>query len=148
VFLLWESLRCQKRSLAEANERLAQQSTEAADLWMLCAELRTDAASARAEAAPFAVRVRQLEEELDRVIGQRDQLRGQAAEASSRAETLAGRLAKAGTLAACLAMAVAVEVARSSQVEGSKQKARANGMFLLARDSPVRTSPQLCLCVV
>jgi hypothetical protein len=71
-------------------------------------------------------------------------------EVSSQAETLAGQLAeataKAGTLAAGLV--VAMEAAQSSQAEASKQKAWPDGMFSLARVLLIRTSPQLCLCVV
>jgi hypothetical protein len=48
---IWESLRQQGVVLAEANERLAQQSAEAADLWLLCEELKSEAAAAQTEAA-------------------------------------------------------------------------------------------------
>jgi hypothetical protein len=48
---VWDSLRSQRTVLAEANERLAQRSTEVADLWLLCDELKSVAAAARAEAA-------------------------------------------------------------------------------------------------
>jgi hypothetical protein len=45
------SLRFLRAALAEATERLAQQSTEAVDLRLLCDELEVKAAAARAEAA-------------------------------------------------------------------------------------------------
>ena len=48
---VWESLRLQGVVLAEANERLAQQSTEVADLRLLCEELKSEAAVARIGAA-------------------------------------------------------------------------------------------------
>ena len=48
---VWGSLRSQRATLAEDNERLAQQSTEVADLRLLCDELEVDAAAAQAEAA-------------------------------------------------------------------------------------------------
>jgi hypothetical protein len=48
---VWGSLRFLRATLAEANERLAQQSTEVADLRLLCDELEVDAAAAQAEAA-------------------------------------------------------------------------------------------------
>jgi hypothetical protein len=48
---VWESLRSQWAALTKANERLAQQSTEAADLRLLCEELKSEAATARTEAA-------------------------------------------------------------------------------------------------
>jgi hypothetical protein len=48
---VWESLRQQGVVLAEANERLTQQSAEAADLRLLCEELKSEAAATRTEAA-------------------------------------------------------------------------------------------------
>jgi septal ring factor EnvC (AmiA/AmiB activator) len=48
---VWGSLRSQKVALAEANECLAQRSTEVADLRLLCDELKSEVAAARAEAA-------------------------------------------------------------------------------------------------
>jgi hypothetical protein len=47
---VWDSLRSQRTVLAEANERLAQRSTEVADLRLLCDELKSVATAARAEA--------------------------------------------------------------------------------------------------
>ena len=47
---VWDSLRSQWAALTEANERLAQRSAEVADLRLLCDELKSEAASARAEA--------------------------------------------------------------------------------------------------
>jgi septal ring factor EnvC (AmiA/AmiB activator) len=48
---VWGSLRSQKATLAEANECLAQRSTEAADLRLLCDKLKSEVAPARAKAA-------------------------------------------------------------------------------------------------
>jgi hypothetical protein len=72
-----------RTTLAETTECLSQRSTEAADLRLLCDELGADAAAAHIEAQR-----RQLE--LGQVIGERDQSRGRAAEAESRAEALGG----------------------------------------------------------
>jgi hypothetical protein len=47
---VWDSLWSQQAVLTEANERLAQRSVEVGDLWLLCNELKSEAASARAEA--------------------------------------------------------------------------------------------------
>jgi hypothetical protein len=47
---VWDSLRSQRAVLTEANERLAQRSAVVADLQLLCDELKSEAASARAEA--------------------------------------------------------------------------------------------------
>jgi hypothetical protein len=87
--------------LARATAHLSQQSAEVADLRLLCADLGAEAAAAHAE-----VQRRQLE--LDQVTGERDQSRGRAVEAESRA----------GALAADLAVA---------QAASSEQRARAGG---------------------
>jgi hypothetical protein len=73
-----------------------------ADLRVLCADLGAEAAAARAE-------VQRRQSELDWVTDERDQSRGWAAEAESRA----------GALAADLAVA---------QVASSEQRARAGDM--------------------
>jgi hypothetical protein len=65
---VWGSLRFLRVTLTEAIECLAQRSTEAADLRLLCDELGVEAAAAHAEAQQ-----RQLE--LGQVIGERDQSR-------------------------------------------------------------------------
>jgi hypothetical protein len=111
-------------SLTEAIERLAQWSTEAADLRLLCDELGVEAAAARAEAQQ-----RQLE--LGQVISERDQSRNQATEAESRAKALGGQLAEVSARAGALAedLAAAVGSAQSAQATASEQRARAEGMF-------------------
>jgi hypothetical protein len=68
---------------------------------LLCADLRAEAAAARAEA-------QRQQSEFVQIIEQRDQSRGRAAEAESRAETLAADLAAA-------------------RVAASEQRARARG---------------------
>jgi chromosome segregation ATPase len=123
---VWGSLRFLRTTLAETTEHLSQRSAEAADLRLLCDELGAEAAAARTEAQR-----RQLE--LGQVIGERDQSRGWAAEAESRAETLGGQLAKASARARALAadLAVAVGSAQSAQAAASEQRARAEGMSWL-----------------
>jgi chromosome segregation ATPase len=98
---VWGSLRSLRTSLAGATVRLSQQGAEVADLRLLCTDLRAEAAAARAE-------VRRQQSEFDQVVNERDQSRGRAAEAESRA----------GALAADLAVA---------QVAASEQRARAGG---------------------
>jgi hypothetical protein len=122
-------MRFLRTALAEATERLSQRSAEAADLRLLCDELGAEAAAARAEAQR-----RQLE--LDRVIGEWDQSRGQAAEAEGRAEALGGELAEASTRAGALAadLVVAVGSAQSAQAAASEQRAWAEGMSWLFCD--------------
>jgi hypothetical protein len=78
-----------------------------ADLRLLCADLRAEAAVARAE-------VQHRQSEFDQVINERDQSRGRAAEAESRA----------GALAADLAVA---------QAAASEQRVRAGGLSWLFR---------------
>jgi hypothetical protein len=80
---VWGSLRFLRAALAEANERLAQRSTEVADLRLLCDELEVEAAAASAR---MEAQQRQLE--LGQVIGERDQSWSQAAEAVGQAEAL------------------------------------------------------------
>jgi L-amino acid N-acyltransferase YncA len=62
-------------------ERLSQRSAEVAYLRLCCVDLEVEAAAARAEA-------QRQQSELGQVIGERDQSRGQATEAESRAEAL------------------------------------------------------------
>jgi chromosome segregation ATPase len=157
---VWDSLRAQWAVLTEANERLAQWSTEVVDLRLLCDELKSEvaaaqaeAASARAEASSARERVasqagemQQRQLELGQVTCERDQSRSQAAEAVSRAEAFGGQLAEAterlaeasalaGTLAEGLAVAVgSAQSAQSAQAMASRQRARAEGLFCLHRD--------------
>jgi chromosome segregation ATPase len=116
---VWGSLRFLRTALAEATEHLSQRSAEAADLRLLCDELGSEAAAARAEAER-----RQLE--LGQVIGEWDESR-------SWAEALGGQLAEASARAGALAqdLAVAVGSAQSAQAAASEQRARAEGMSWL-----------------
>jgi hypothetical protein len=86
---------------------------------LLCDELGAEASAARAEAQR-----RQLE--LGQVIGERDQSRSQAEAVGGQ---LAEACARAGALAADLAMAVGS--AQSAQAAASEQRARAEGMSWL-----------------
>jgi hypothetical protein len=106
--VVWGSLRSLRTSLAGATARLSQQDAKIADLQLLCADLKAEAAAARTE-------VLQRRSELTQVAEERDQSRGQAAEAESRAKILAADLAAA-------------------QVAASEQHVRARGM---ARPSSV-----------
>jgi hypothetical protein len=112
---VWGSLRSQKVMLAEANERLAQRSADVVDLRLLCDELKSEVATARAEAALARTEVQQRQLELGQVIGERDQSRSQAAEVVGWAEALTEDLT------------VAIGSAQSAQVAASQQRARAEG---------------------
>jgi hypothetical protein len=72
-----------------------------ADLRLLFVDLGAEAAAARAEA-------QRQQLELGQVIGERDQSRGRAAEAESRAEALGDQLAEASAWAGALAADLAV----------------------------------------
>jgi hypothetical protein len=87
-----------------------------ADLRLLCDELKSEVAAARAKAALAWTEMQLQQLELGQVIGERDQSQSQAAEAMGRAEALKGQLAeameqlaeastRAGTLAEDLAVA-------------------------------------------
>jgi hypothetical protein len=87
--------------------------------------------------------MQQRQLELGQVTSERDQLRGQAAEAVSWAETLKGQLtkvterlaeatARAGTLSEGLA--IAIGSAWSAQAMASQQRARAKRTFCLLCD--------------
>jgi predicted nucleic acid-binding Zn-ribbon protein len=90
-----------------------------ADLRLLCVDLGAEVAAARAEAQRW-------QSELDHVTGERDQSRGRAVEAESRAEALGVQLAEASARARALAADLAV-----AQAASSKQRARAGGMSWL-----------------
>jgi uncharacterized protein YcbX len=65
---VWDSLRSQWAALTEANECLAQRSAEVADLRLLCDELKSEAAAARAgtKASSAREQVASLAEEMQR----------------------------------------------------------------------------------
>jgi chromosome segregation ATPase len=119
---VWGLLRSLRTTLAGAAERLSQQSTEVADLRLLCVDLELEAAAAHAEA-------QRQQLELGQVIGERDQSRGQAAEAESRAEALGVQLAEASARARALVADLA-----AAQAASSEQRARAEGMSWMFLD--------------
>jgi hypothetical protein len=90
-----------------------------ADLRLLCVDLGAEASAARAE-------VQRQQLELGQVIGERDQSRGRAAEAESRAEALGVQLAEASARAGAFATDLAM-----AQAVSSEQRARADGLSWL-----------------
>ena len=72
---VWDQLRQQKDLLANANELLSARSAEVEDLRLCCANATAEAAIAWEQAAPLAARIKELEEELTRVAGERDTFR-------------------------------------------------------------------------
>ena len=89
---VWDQLRQQKNLLANANELLSAQSTEAEDLRLRCADMKVEAATAREQAAPLAARIEELEEELTRVAGERDTFRSWAEQEAASAKAIAMQL--------------------------------------------------------
>jgi hypothetical protein len=90
-----------------------------ADLRLLCVDLGAEASTARVE-------VQRQQLELDLVIDERDQSRGWAVEAESRAKALGVQLAEASARAGALAADLAV-----AQAASSEQRARAEGVSWL-----------------
>ena len=75
-----------------ANELLAVRSTEVEDLHLRCADAKIEVATTQEQVAPLAARVKELEEELTRVTGDRDAFRSRAEEATASGKDLAGQL--------------------------------------------------------
>ena len=61
--------------LPDANELLSARSVEVEDLCLRCADMKAEAAMAQEQVAPLVARVKELEEELTRVAGDRDTFR-------------------------------------------------------------------------
>ena len=68
---------------------MSARSAEAEDLRLLCADMKAEAATAREQVAPLAARVKELEEELTRVAGERDAFFSRAEEATVSAKVVA-----------------------------------------------------------
>ncbi|XP_066369411.1 uncharacterized protein [Miscanthus floridulus] len=81
--------------------------------------MKAEAAMAQEQVAPLVARVKELEEELTRVAGDRDTFRSRAEEATASAKALAGQLgAEQGAhLLTKGALAEALEVAEASRTE-------------------------------
>ena len=62
------------------------------DLYLRCVDAKVKAAMALTQLAPLAARVKELEEELTRVVSDRDAFRSRAEEATASGKVLAGQL--------------------------------------------------------
>ncbi|XP_066324604.1 uncharacterized protein [Miscanthus floridulus] len=89
---VWDELCRQRELLAHANELLSARSTEAEDLRLRCDNREAKAATAQGQVAPLAARVKELEEELTRVVDERDASNSRAEEARATAIATAGQL--------------------------------------------------------
>ena len=87
---VWDQLRQQKDLLANANELLSARSMEVEDLRLRRADMKAEATTAREQAISLAARIKELEEELTRVAGERDTFRSRAEEATASAKAIAG----------------------------------------------------------
>ena len=91
--------------------------------------MKAEAATAQEQAAPLAAWVKELEEELTRVAGDRDAFRSQAVEAMANAKAIAGQLgAEQGAhLLTKGALAEALKVVEASRVEALSWKKTSEG---------------------
>ena len=89
---IWDQLQRQKGLLAGANELLAARSAEVEDLRLRCADARVEVVTAQGQVTPLMAWVKELEEELTRVTGDRDAFRSRAEEAMASGKALAGQL--------------------------------------------------------
>ena len=62
------------------------------DLRLHCADAKVEVATAQEQVAPLVARVKELEEELTRVAGDRDAFRSRAEEATASGKALAEQL--------------------------------------------------------
>ena len=99
------------------------------DLRLRYADMKAEAAMAREQATPLAALIKELEEELTRVAGERDTFRSQAEEATASAKATARQLGtEQGThLLTKGALAEALKVAEASRVEALSWKKQSEG---------------------
>ncbi|XP_066354825.1 uncharacterized protein [Miscanthus floridulus] len=96
------------------------QSAEVENLHLRCANAKAEAATAQEQVAPLAAWVKELEEELARVAGDRDASRSWAEEAMASGKVLAGKLGAEQKLGR-----EASRVAEASRVEAQRLKEKA-----------------------
>ena len=101
------------------------------DLRLCCANMKAKAATAREQAAPLAAWIKELEEELTRVAGERDTFRSRAEEATASAKVIAGQLSaeQGAHLLMKGALDEALKVAEASRVDALVWKEKCEGEF-------------------
>lgn len=126
---IWDQLWQQKDLLTNANELLSVWSAEVEDLHLRCADMKAEAATAREQAAPLVAQIKELEEELTRVAGERDTFRSRAKQVAASAKAIAGQLGAEQSAHRLTkgALAEAVKVAKASRVEALAWKEKAEG---------------------
>jgi len=89
------------------------------DLHLRCADMKAEATTAWEQAVSLAARIKELEEELTRVAGERDTFRSRAEEAMASAKAIAGQLGveQGAHLLTKGALAEALKVAEASRTE-------------------------------
>ena len=93
--------------------------------------MKVEAATAQEQAAPLAARIKELEEELIRVAGERDTFRSRAKEAMVSAKAIAGQLGmeQGAHLLTKGALDEALKVAEASRVDALAWKEKCEGEF-------------------
>ena len=120
---VWDQLGQQKDLLASANELLSARSVEVEDR-LRCADMKAEAATVQEQAAPLAARVKELEEELTRVTGERDILLSRVEEATVSAKSVAAQLGETKG-----ALDEALKAAEASRVDALAWKGKFEGKF-------------------
>ena len=94
------------------------------DLRLRCADLQAEAATAKEQSAPLAMKIKELEEE-------RDSLKSRAQEVTASAKATAGQLGveQGEHQLRKVALAEATKVAEASRVEALAWKNKAEGEF-------------------
>ena len=105
--------------LADANEFLSVRSAKVEDLHLRCADMKAEVTTAQEQAVSLAAPIKELEEELTRVVGERDTFRSRAKEATASAKAIAGQLGveQGAHLLTKGALAEALKVAKASRVD-------------------------------
>ena len=99
------------------------------DLRLRCANAKAEVATVQEQATPLVAWIKELEEELTRVVGEWDTFRSQAQEATVSTKAIAGRLGvEQGThLLTKGALVEAIKVAEASRVEALSWKKQSEG---------------------
>ena len=99
------------------------------DLCLRCAEAKVKAVTAQEQVAPLAAWVKELEEELTRLAGERDAFRSQAGEATASGKVLAGQLGVEQSVHQLTkgALDEALKAAEASRTEAMVWRGKAEG---------------------
>ena len=121
---VWDQLGQQRDLLANANKLLSVWSAEVENLRLRCADVRAEAATAREQVTPLAARVKELEDEVTRVAGERDALLSWVEEATVSTKSI---VVQWGEIKG--ALDEALKAAEASQVDALAWKDKFKGKF-------------------